>query len=130
MPLHLRICSIVCLASALQATAVIACPLTEPALKKGDITAIWSVDGPAIAVGKHFALNVRVCPVDSKLVRVNATMPEHRHGMNYRASVKPLSDGLWRVEGMMFHMPGRWELRLDVQSATQTETLVDNVNLR
>jgi hypothetical protein len=29
----------------------------------------------------------------------------------------------------MFHMPGRWELRLDVQAAGRTEKLIDTVML-
>jgi hypothetical protein len=106
-----------------------ACPLPEPTLKKGDASIVWNVDGPPISVGRHFAMQVRVCPTDAKLIRVDATMPEHRHGMNYKASMKPLGDGVWRVQGMMFHMPGRWELRLDVQTATSTETLIEEINL-
>jgi hypothetical protein len=104
-----------------------ACPLPEPALKKGDVAVRWKVDAVPITVGRHFALDVRVCPVDALLVRADATMPEHRHGMNYKASMKPLGDGLWRVEGMMFHMPGRWALRLDVQTPHGIETLTESI---
>jgi hypothetical protein len=57
-------------------------------------------------------------------------MPEHRHGMNYRPSVKPLGDGRWRVEGLMFHMPGRWELQLDVRADGRSERLLDTITLR
>src|SRR5262245_7955344 len=40
-----------------------------------------------IAVGQHFAMDVSVCPRRSgqpgpEAVRVDAHMPEHRHGMN------------------------------------------------
>lgn len=75
----------------------------------------WRVDGEApIAVGRHFALVVQVCPSGARLVRVDATMPEHRHGMNYRPTLSALGDGRWRAEGLMFHMAGRWELRFDL----------------
>ena len=106
-----------------------ACPLPAPALQQGDMQAAWKVDGAPIAVGRHFAIEVQVCPALAALMRVDATMPEHRHGMNYRPSVKPLGEGRWRVEGMLFHMPGRWELRLDVQAAGRTEKLLDTITL-
>jgi hypothetical protein len=110
--------------------ATAACPLPAPALQQGAVQAIWKLEGAPITVGRHFALEVQVCPTDAVLARVDAVMPEHRHGMNYRPSVKPLGEGRWRVEGLLFHMPGRWELRLDVQDAGQTERLLDTINLR
>ena len=80
-----------------------------------------------MVVGKLFAVVVKVCPADATLTRVDATMPEHRHGMNYRPSIQQLGPGLWRAEGLMFHMPGLWEMRLDVQSGGATTTLRDPV---
>jgi hypothetical protein len=72
-----------------------------------------------IPVGRHFAIDFVLCPRDGAAppaeVRVDATMPEHRHGMNYRPSVKPLAPGRYRAEGLMFHMPGRWELVFELR---------------
>jgi hypothetical protein len=106
-----------------------ACPLAAPSLQQGGVQAAWKVDGAPIAVGRHFAIDVQLCPSDATLVRVDASMPEHQHGMNYRPSLKPLGGGRWRAEGLMFHMPGRWELRLDVQAAGRTEALADTIML-
>lgn len=106
-----------------------ACPLPATALRQGDVQAAWRVSGAPIAVGRHFALDLQVCPADATLLRVDATMPEHRHGMNYRPSVRATGDGRWRAEGLMFHMPGRWELRLDVQRGGRTERLLDSITL-
>lgn len=114
------------LAAALPAAA---CPLPAPALQQGEVQAAWQVSGAPIAVGRHFALDVRVCPADAALVRVDATMPEHRHGMNYRPSLKALGEGRWRADGLMFHMAGRWELRLDVQRSGRTERLLETITL-
>lgn len=111
------------------ALPVAACPLPAPILQQGRVQAAWKVDGAPIVVGRHFAIDVQVCPANAILARVDATMPEHRHGMNYRPSVKRLGDGRWRVEGLMFHMPGRWELRLDVQAGGTTEQLLDTISL-
>ncbi len=106
-----------------------ACPLAEPSLKQGAVQAAWKIDGAPIVVGRHFAIEVRVCPAEAVLMRVDAMMPEHRHGMNYRPSVKRIGDGHWRAEGLMFHMPGSWDLQLDVQASGGTERLLDTIRL-
>jgi len=51
-------------------------------------------------------------------------MPEHRHGMNYRPEVKPLAPGRWRAEGLLFHMPGKWEFVFVVDGERMTSALV------
>ena len=85
-----------------------------------------------IGVGAHFALDFAVCPraaaasAAPRTVRVDATMPEHRHGMNYRPVVTTQPAGgfaLYRAEGLMFHMPGRWDLTFDVDADGRTERL-------
>ena len=87
-----------------------------------------------ITTGAHFALEVVVCPRSGAAVpralAVDAVMPEHRHGMNYRPTVTVLGPGRYRVEGLLFHMPGRWDLLFDVDSGTGTERLVATLRLR
>ena len=86
-----------------------------------------------IAVGQHFSVEVAVCARDSaaapESVAVDAHMPEHRHGMNYRTTVTPQTDGRYRADGLMFHMPGRWELVFDVRAGGRTERLTESVEL-
>src|SRR5687767_880546 len=64
-----------------------------------------------IAVGQHFTLDAVVCARDGARpatgLRVDAVMPEHRHGMNYRAGVSKRGEGRFVAEGLLFHMPGR-----------------------
>jgi hypothetical protein len=55
-------------------------------------------------------------------LRVDATMPEHRHGMNYRPVVSARS-AAYRAEGMLFHMPGRWDVTFDVEGNGRSERL-------
>ncbi len=95
----------------------------------GPVQAIWQAEPNPIVVGQPFLLWVTLCPADAVLLRVDATMPEHRHGMNYRPSIKPLGEGRWRVEGMLWHMSGRWELRLDLQTHGQDHRLRQLVSL-
>ena len=44
-------------------------------------------------------------------LRVEGWMPGHGHGMLRQPQVDELGDGRYRVRGMLFHMPGLWELR-------------------
>ncbi len=59
-------------------------------------------------------------PVAPRL-RVDAAMPEHRHGMNTDAVVTSLGEGRFGVEGLLLHMPGRWEMYFDVTDGGVTE---------
>lgn len=52
---------------------------------------------------------------------VDADMPEHLHGMNRVPKVSRQYDGSFLVEGMLFHMPGRWDLYFDVHEAAIVE---------
>ena len=72
---------------------------------------------PVIEIGRHFALDLRACADGTAplLTRVDADMPEHRHGMNYRPSLTAGGDGRYAAEGLLFHMPGRWRLAFDVE---------------
>jgi cytochrome c peroxidase len=85
----------------------------------------------ALEVAKHFSVDVAVCPKpgqpQAEALKVDAHMPEHRHGMNYAASVTPLGSGRWRAEGLMFHMPGRWEFVFEVRAAGVTERFTNTI---
>lgn len=115
------------------AAASATCPPAPEAgqrLDSGPLQLAWRAEPGPIAVSRPFALLVTLCPPEARLLRVDASMPEHRHGMNYRPSLQPLGDGAWRAEGLLWHMPGRWELRLDVEAAGTTHTLRQSVTLR
>ena len=56
-------------------------------------------------------------------------MPSHGHGMNYRPTVAALGGGRYRAEGLMFHMPGQWELTFIVQSAGASERITHTLVL-
>ncbi len=79
-----------------------------------------------ISVARHFALDIAVCsksPVLPESIKVDAHMPEHKHGMNYAPEVKPLGPGRWRAEGLMFHMPGKWEFVFEVRAAGRSDRM-------
>ena len=82
-----------------------------------------------IVIGQHFTLELAVCakqavPAKDR-VKLDAHMPEHRHGMNYRPEMKRLGAGRYRSEGWLFHMPGRWEFVFELGA----ERLTDSVRI-
>jgi hypothetical protein len=78
-----------------------------------------------IVVGAPFSLEVRVAPPPvadgDATVAVDAGMPAHGHGMNLVPRVRRVDEGTFAVDGMLLHMPGAWELYVDVTSAGETE---------
>jgi hypothetical protein len=95
------------------------------------VAVVFRTVPPVIEIGRHFAVDALVCgdgtaPV---LTRVDATMPEHRHGMNYRPTLAAKGGGRYLAEGLMFHMPGRWELTFDVERAGRRTRLTTDVVL-
>ena len=86
-------------------------------------TAWWRSEPASVPVSEHFSIRFHLCgpPVDR--VRVRGWMPDHRHGMNYRPAVT-LRGSSGRAEGLLFHMPGRWELILDVRGPAGREKLI------
>lgn len=102
----------------------------QPMPVSGPVQAHWSTVPQPPQVGEPFALTLTLCPSHTELVRVDASMPEHRHGMNYKPSFLPLGEGRWQVDGMVWHMAGRWELRLDTRLDGAAHTLTQSVTLR
>lgn len=92
-------------------------------------TLVYRTQPERISVGQHFAVDLAVCAKGAKAlpgtVGVDAWMPEHRHGMNYKAGIRSLGAGRFRAEGLMLHMPGRWEFVFDVGG----ERLIDSIRM-
>ncbi|OHC73122.1 MAG: hypothetical protein A3H93_07370 [Rhodocyclales bacterium RIFCSPLOWO2_02_FULL_63_24] len=86
-----------------------------------------------IPMAKHFALEVQLCDPEgvsiARLHKADATMPEHRHGMNYRTLITPLGSGRFRIEGMMFHMAGHWQLAFEIQAGGETTRITHDVQI-
>jgi hypothetical protein len=88
---------------------------------------VYRTQPARLSVGEHFALDFSICAKEGRpapsAVKVDAWMPAHRHGMNYRAEVSALGGGKFRAVGLMFHMPGLWQLLFDIDG----ERIADNL---
>lgn len=81
-----------------------------------------------IPFNKLFSLRVRVLentpirsPAKDVQVAADAAMPGHGHGMNTKPTTRMLRPGEFMIEGMLFHMPGQWEIYIDVTRDGVTE---------
>jgi cytochrome c peroxidase len=122
--------SAVWLAAALGLSALPASPCT-PALEGARVESpryALAFRAPQIAVGAHFSLEIAACAKPGapppETLKVDAHMPAHRHGMNYVPTVTRLADDRWRADGLMFHMPGKWEFVFTVNGERMTHALV------
>ncbi len=85
-----------------------------------------------ISVSEHFSLEIAACAKSGaapESLKIDAHMPEHRHGMNYAPSVTRVGPGRWRAEGLLLHMPGRWRLLFDLERDGRAERLAADLVL-
>ncbi len=79
----------------------------------------WRPVGGPLPVSEPCAIELRITdaeggPLEDRVdVVFDAEMPHHGHGMNVEPRVTRRDDG-WLVEGILLHMPGRWEASVDV----------------
>jgi hypothetical protein len=90
-------------------------------------TASVEPDPQEIGIGPVFAADIIVCAEDGTPfegeVFINATMPAHGHGMNTAAAVTKLGPGRFRAEGLMFHMPGQWQIEIQLSGGDGDDTM-------
>ncbi len=107
------------------AQSAIACPELDGAqrLTSSDTAAPEAFvifDDPPISA--PFEIGVAFCGGEGAQIAAmtfDAFMPAHQHGMNYRAEVTDMGEQSFLISNVVFHMPGRWELRIDAEAAGQ-----------
>jgi hypothetical protein len=98
-----------------------------------DYVAAWRPAPPTLRVSEFFTVEVATCSKSRAALptqlRVDAVMPEHKHGMNYRPTVTSTGEGRFRAEGLLLHMPGLWEFSFDLRGPGGSEVLRERVSL-
>ena len=82
----------------------------------------WRPVGGPLPVSEPCAIDLRITdaegrPLEDRVeVIFDAEMPHHGHGMNVEPRMTRRADRAdgWLVEGILLHMPGRWEASVDV----------------
>lgn len=86
-----------------------------------------SIDPIAINHMHHWVLTITSDgePVTGARIVVTGGMPAHDHGMPTRPRVtKELGDGRYKLEGLRFHMNGRWEVSIGIDANGRRDTVV------
>ena len=88
----------------------------------------WTVtvdsDPDPIPPNDLFSLDVTVAGegVSGELfVEVDASMPQHNHGMNTQPETTWVDGERWRTEGMLFHMTGDWRITVAIDDGETYE---------
>jgi hypothetical protein len=97
----------------------------------GSVRVTYRTDPPLLQTDRHFTLTIQACGVpEEATLAVDALMPAHRHGMNYRPAITRLGPGRWRADGLLLHMPGRWEFRFEIRSGDRSERLAHALDVQ
>jgi hypothetical protein len=87
-----------------------------------------------LKVGYFFAAEVIACRAPKaepvRTIVLDAQMPAHGHGMNYRPAVAETGPGRFRFTGLMLHMPGTWRLTFDLFQGDRRTRLTREITLK
>ena len=95
----------------------------------GTFEVVYETEPSPIPLSEDFVLRTRVSDtrgiwVEDATLTVDAEMPTHEHGMNTIPITTYVGDGWYETSGMLFHMPGPWEITFDVATVDVYETAV------
>jgi hypothetical protein len=79
------------------------------------VTASLHFDQARIVIGQPFTVSFAICSETGEAVRsieVDAVMPLHKHGMNYRPTLTRTGPFRYDASNMVFHMPGDWRIQV------------------
>lgn len=103
----------------------------------GTTNAPWTVkiqfNPKDIPLNAPFDAIVTVCSQSERLptrLVVDATMPAHRHGMNYRPRAERVDSRRYEVDNLLFHMPGVWRLEVTAYENSKPHRFTHDVNLQ
>lgn len=101
----------------------------------GNYTVRWRMTPSKVPLRDPFGMDVRVLDKHTgqpseAVLSVSAMMPHHGHGMNVAPSVTRGADATYRVENMLFHMPGYWEIYFDLTAGGRLERAQSEVTLQ
>ena len=119
----------------LQMSALAADPEQEWSSHRGVYKISFEAELDPIEINRihSWVLTVRTSsgdPVTTAEISVLGGMPMHDHGMPTRPRVTDyLGEGRYRLEGVRFHMNGRWEVSVTVKADGKVDTAVIALDL-
>lgn len=69
-------------------------------------------------------------PISAATFAVSGGMPEHNHGLPTNPRVtRELGNGRYVLEGMRFHMPGSWEITIEIDASAGRDSAIVKLQL-
>lgn len=90
---------------------------------------------PEIPLNKMFAIKAVCAACDPamrqqlQLIEFKAEMPAHNHGMISRPRISRSDEKYILIEGVKFHMPGHWQMRLKWALRNEEAQVAMSLNL-
>ena len=103
--------------------------------EKGYYAVSYTSDVEPIEINRIHAWTLHVetvdgIPVEDADISVGGGMPAHNHGLPTKPRVtENLGDGLYRVEGLRFHMGGDWQVTFTIESGGNVDTVTFDLAL-
>ena len=86
-----------------------------------------------VPLNQPFGANITICSKTNLVpvqMTVDATMPAHKHGMNYKSKTVRVGNHRYEVDNLLFHMPGLWRLQITVYDNDTPYRFTHDVSLR
>lgn len=86
-----------------------------------------------VKISEPFEIDIFVCAdqqPEAGNMKLDATMPAHKHGMNYKPEIQQVANNIYRGSGMFFHMPGEWQISVELLSGDKAQRFVLKVPAR
>jgi len=87
----------------------------------------WRPEGGKVPRNEEFVVEALLLregePVSGARVALRGWMPDHEHGFVRQPLVTELGDGRFRIEGVLLHMRGNWQLFFDVEEGKDYATI-------
>ena len=101
-------------------------------IEKDGVAIAYRTIPEKVEVGKPFRIEVVACHGKAAPTRigVDAGMPMHGHGMNYKPSEKTIAPGHSEFDGLVFHMPGSWTITFDIFEGSSKKRMEQKVMIR
>ncbi len=111
--------------AAVAAAPVVGAP-SELLTRAGRYRIVWSTAPVPLPLSELFVIKARVtdadgAPVSGVTLTVDASMPQHGHGMATRPETNEVGPGEFETKGMKFHMPGAWTVHFAVSGPRGTD---------
>ena len=106
---------------------------TEQSMSSEEILWVhYKTDPELMPVGELFVMDIIVCLGNEPwlgTLDVDASMPAHGHGMNYKPEVRSEQAGHFFAQGFLFQMPGRWRFEFNLNSETTSQYIYSFVDI-